>query len=124
MLAWVWLWWRHDHGPLCGLCVRRVPLDAQVRADRYSPVFAVLHWTLGTLRGRVVFAGVLTLFALSGVAPGVAGRMATDLMGVVVVLAPLGERVHGRYQPWCPYCRNGGRGPRAAKQVPKVPSTV
>ncbi|MFF1693087.1 hypothetical protein ACFVXC_05595 [Streptomyces sp. NPDC058257] len=97
---------RHSSS-LCETCVSEFRVDAPQYADKRRWLFTIDH------RGRRTYLVLAVLSLIAGhlferhTAPSIANSI-----GIMVVFAgiTLVNRFHRTYQPWCPYCRNGGGG--------------
>lgn len=107
---------------VCVECMRRLPADAPIRAARYRRLLWLRHrmagwqwfWVVGPL-----IAAEVVIRAVFGIADGDA-PWTTLPLAVVVFGNMVGEWLHHRYRPWCPYCRrwDDGGGPREPSPVP------
>ncbi|WP_328973356.1 hypothetical protein [Streptomyces sp. NBC_00239] len=114
---------RHRKGPLCDECIKEMPLDAADEAQnkpRTHRQLALFHSAYGTGR-RTQATGILTLLltvagceplylAVGAQLPPEVPRTALSLALAACACSTLVMRTHNRFQPWCPFCRDDGRG--------------
>lgn len=98
-------------GTLCVQCMKDVPADAPVRAERYKRLLRFAHFSTTRL-------GILTAMGIY-LAPLVVGiihplnastellYLPTDVWFFAVIYT---EWQHHRLRPWCPYCRRWDDG--------------
>lgn len=112
-------------GLTCEHCMQRFTTDGAAEAVRRRRALRLAHRS-HTGKEAIV---LLTLFFLT---PGLAAWTGLPWLAL---LSPLFfpwmvwnawlARVHGRIQPWCPQCRNDGRGDRDSAPTPRpVPHGV
>ncbi|MEY9840677.1 hypothetical protein [Streptacidiphilus sp. EB103A] len=94
----------HHTDSLCVLCAVRLPDNGSAQAERRGT------WLRTTHRTRIAAPiGVGALWVLSWVfAATTAGHLLLALAGLLLVAVLVLNRVHGRLQPWCPWCRDEG----------------
>lgn len=109
------------------LCPRDIDdtlLDPQGAVDKN---LRRLSWMHGGRQRVLTTAAPLTMIALlvsvTGLAhlPWPVRAVATALAiaaALVTMYASLSMHTHRRLQPWCPWCRHGGRGPRSQATAP------
>lgn len=97
----------------CVRCARHLPIDAEEQAERKSRWLKAHHRLHYWLPG-LAFGAWVTSWTVAGTP---AGRIMVAC--AVALLLPWAAliRVHGRLQPWCPWCRDNG-GENAAEDAP------
>lgn len=101
-----WLLMRRHDRRLCEQCVAALPLDAAAHAVRYRRRFWMAH--TGSER-RFLIPYVVVLIG-SNFAPGTAGRIGWAVMQASMIYLIMSQVTHRRFQPWCPWCSDGGGG--------------
>ena len=103
------------HGErLCEQCMAKVPADAQEQAQRLRRGFWLAHQTLfAPVWKTMAVCGVFMLVnsAINALVVDWDYRWITQIPVDILFLTVIymGWN-HGRYRPWCPYCRNWGDG--------------
>jgi hypothetical protein len=104
---------QHGRG-LCEECVTEFRTDAAEYAEARRWRFTVLH------KSNWIFLLVMGAIAVSYVVPQPWRSVALGVGVVTGGVMTLFSRFHASYQPWCPYCRGGGKGSdeKAPEPVP------
>lgn len=101
-----WLLMRRHDRRLCEQCVAAMPLNAAEQANRYRRRFWMAH-TGAEKRFLIPYLAVLVG---SNFFPGTWGRIAWAVIQLSMVYLILSHVAHRRFQPWCPWCSDGGGG--------------
>jgi hypothetical protein len=101
-----WLLMRRHDRSLCEQCVAAMPLNASERSTRYQRRF----WTAHTGLQPRYLVPYLVLLIGSAFFPGTWGRLVWALMQLSMIFLILSYVTHRRFQPWCPWCSEGGGG--------------
>jgi hypothetical protein len=112
-----WLLMRRHDRRLCEQCVTSMPLNASERATRYQRRFWMAH-TGGEPRFLVPYLAVLIG---SNFFPGTWGRIVWAVIQCSMVYLIMSHVTHRRFQPWCPWCSNGGGGSEHDEDVSPPP---
>ncbi|MBE7189375.1 hypothetical protein [Jatrophihabitans endophyticus] len=114
LLSWA-LMRQHDRR-LCEACVAAMPLNAAEQSVRYKRRFWLAH-TGSEPRFLIPYLAVLigSNFATSTV-----GRIGWAVIQLSMIYLILSTTTHRRFQPWCPWCSDGGGG----QEVPETPPVV
>jgi hypothetical protein len=95
----------HASGRMCIRCMRDVPADAPVRAQRQKMILRFSHFTMTPL-------AILVLLVLTFAPMFIARLLPTESQlpyvpqSLWVFMLAYAELVHHRLRPWCPYCRD------------------
>jgi hypothetical protein len=112
------------HGLTCGYCLDRITTDGDGEAKRRARTLRVVHRGGQRIEGAAVLVSVLAVPAAYITGNGWVGLLSVPLIPWFVWNVWTFQ-VHRRLQPWCPDCRNGGRGPREHSPTPRpVPEGV
>ncbi|GAB0105262.1 hypothetical protein JMUB6875_42400 [Nocardia sp. JMUB6875] len=87
---------------ICAACMRAVPADAPVRAQRRRWLLRVAH--VGSGRSGLHLFAVIAVSTLAAVLAGIRGRYVTVPMAFWPLLVSYAGLIHHRLRPWCPYC--------------------
>jgi hypothetical protein len=101
-----WLLMRRHDRRLCEQCIAAMPLNASEKAVRYRRRFWMAH-TGSEPRFLVPYLAVLIG---SNFFPGTWGRIAWAVIQASMIYLIMGHVTHRRFQPWCPWCSDGGGG--------------
>jgi len=107
------IFFKHQHGGrLCEQCVTAFPINAPEYADKRKKRFKAFHssWVIVPPALACCMASMLLESSWRGVVYMVPWVMQAGLALVA--------RFHSSYQPWCPYCRDGGGGEGEAESAP------
>ncbi|MEV8399268.1 hypothetical protein [Streptomyces niveus] len=92
---------------LCEPCVTEFRVDAPEYATKRRWLFTIDHRGRRPYLALVVLSLVASHFFDRHTAPSIANTIAImTIFGAITLV----NRFHRTYQPWCPYCRNGGGG--------------
>lgn len=102
-------------------------LDPQAAVTKHDRRLKVAHRAKLTRRDRgIVYATVaatlLAIYGMSRLWPLGADIITTVALGCLCIAAfylDFARMTHARLQPWCKYCRHGGRGPRDNTRTPR-----
>lgn len=108
----------HNH-KLCEACIRRLPLNASARANTYRHQLKTVHMTDSTMFIGIFFVAIV---ASSVIATTLIGRWVFLAVQLGLIYLLLSISTHRAYQPWCPYCNNGGEKKKLKDTVPDLPS--
>jgi hypothetical protein len=117
---------RHDRS-LCERCVRSMPVNPSLDAERFHRRLALAHagsrpGIIGAYLAVLVGADVAVALAPPAMS-GVALVLWASVQSTLVYLV-LSHVTHRRLQPWCPRCGGGGEGrDEDADDRGPVPST-
>lgn len=109
---------------LCVRCMREVPADAPVRAERFRWALRFHHEAF-RLRALLVWLLILLALALlrqhlytpEELAAG-AGEWADLVIDVYLLAAGSALWFHHRHRPWCPYCPRWDDGDDEREEIP------
>ncbi|TLQ39242.1 hypothetical protein [Streptomyces marianii] len=108
--------YRH-HGRLCERCVEEMPLNPQETASKRRSLLRLYHASVVL---AVFNVSVMAVFLLALTREWTALEIvAFEVILVTSLAAIVSQRSHSRLQPWCPWCRHGGRGPREVQGDPE-----
>ena len=96
---------RHDRR-LCEQCAASMPLNAAEKAVSYQRRFWMSH--TGSER-RFLWPYVIVLIG-SNFFPGLWGHVVWAVMQCSMIYLIKSAQTHRRFQPWCPWCSDGGGG--------------
>lgn len=105
---------QHDRR-LCEQCMLSMPLNAAEHAARYQRRFWMAH-TGSEPRFLIPY---LIVLVGSNFATSTIGRMCWAVVQLSMVYVVLSYATHRKFQPWCPWCRDGGGGDHV-EDVPPV----
>lgn len=109
-----WLFMRrHDRG-LCEQCIASMPLNAAEKAAKYRRRFWAAH--TGT-EPRFLIPYLAVLIG-SNFFPGTWGRIVWAVMQCTMIYLIMSHVAHRRFQPWCPWCSEGGGGSAREDETP------
>ena len=116
LLSWA-LMRQHDRR-LCEACVSAMPLNAAEQAAKYKRRFWLAH-TGSEPRYVIPYLAVLigSNFATSTV-----GRIGWAVIQMSMIYLILSTTTHRRFQPWCPWCSDGGGGQEIDTPTPVIPN--
>lgn len=96
-------------GHLCAQCVKTMPLDPGLIADRRRWMLRLVH-RFPDLRKWSALAPLLLFAALVVAATVYISLAVLSLAHTAAAVLWVAIETHFRYQPWCPWCRHGGGG--------------
>jgi hypothetical protein len=112
-----WLFMRRHDRRLCEQCVAAMPLNAAEKAVRYQRRFLLSH-SGSEPRFLVPY---LTVLIGSNFFPGTWGRVAWAVIQCSMIYLIMSQMTHRRFQPWCPWCSEGGGGSGRDRDVAPPP---
>jgi hypothetical protein len=112
-----WLLMRRHDRRLCEQCVAAMPLNASERATRYQRRFWMAH-TGAEPRFLIPYMAVLIG---SNFFPGTWGRIAWAVIQCSMIYLIMSHVTHRRFQPWCPWCSQGGGGSEREEDLTPPP---
>lgn len=101
-----WLLMRRHDRRLCEQCMAAMPLDVAGQAARYHRRF----WLTHTGSERRYLLPYVAVLVGSSFLPGTWGRIVWALVQATMIYLIMSYVAHRRFQPWCPWCSNGGGG--------------
>jgi hypothetical protein len=112
-----WLMMRRHDRRLCEQCMASMPLNAAEQAVRYKRRF----WMAHTGSEKRFLIPYLTVLIGSNFFPGTWGRIAWAIIQLSMVYLIMSHVAHRRFQPWCPWCSDGGGGSERDDDVAPPP---
>jgi hypothetical protein len=109
-----WLMMRRHDRRLCEACAASMPLNVAQQAVYYGRRFWVAHTGM---ERRFLVPYVVVLIG-SNFFPGTWGRVVWVIMQCSMIYLIKSHVSHRRYQPWCPWCSNGGGGSERDQDAP------
>ena len=94
-----------------------MPLNAAEQAVKYKRRFWLAH-TGSEPRFLIPYIAVLIG---SNFATSTAGRIGWALIQLSMIYLILSNTTHRRFQPWCPWCSDGGGGQEVDETPPVIP---
>lgn len=101
-----WLLMRRHDRRLCEQCMAAMPLNAAEQSAKYQRRFWMAH-TGAEKRFLIPYFAVLIG---SNFFPGTWGRIVWAVVQSSMIYLILSHVAHRRFQPWCPWCSDGGGG--------------
>lgn len=104
--------YQRSHGRnLCEQCASAMPLDAGEEAVRKRVWLRGAHAVSDSPVRMAVTSGVLVVLLIANsLLPRVLGAVAVTLYSSALSLCLWSSVIHGRYQPWCPWCHGPDDG--------------
>jgi hypothetical protein len=112
-----WLVMRRHDRRLCEQCVAAMPLNAAEKAVHYQRRF----WMAHTGAERRFLVPYLAVLVGSNFFPGTWGRIVWAIVQCSMVYLIMSHVTHRRFQPWCPWCSDGGGGSERDDDVTPPP---
>jgi hypothetical protein len=101
-----WLLMRRHDRRLCEQCIAAMPLNAAEKSARYRRRFWMAH-TGAEPRFLVPY---LVVLIGSNFFPGLWGKIVWAIIQCSMIYLISSHVTHRRFQPWCPWCSDGGGG--------------
>lgn len=102
-----WLMMRRHDRMLCERCVASMPLNPSQLAARYRRRFWMSH--TGAER-RFLLPYFAVLLGSNFFMGSTVGRLGWAAVQASMIFLVLSYSTHRRFQPWCPWCSEGGGG--------------
>jgi hypothetical protein len=112
-----WLLMRRHDRRLCEYCAAAMPLNAAEKSVGFQRRFWLSH--AGTEPRFLV--PYLAVLVGSNFFPGTWGRLVWALIQCSMIYLIVSHVTHRRFQPWCPWCSNGGGGSKFDEDVTPPP---
>ena len=112
-----WLLMRRHDRQLCEHCMASMPLNISEKAKHYQRRFWMAH--TGTEKRFLI--PYLTVLIGSNFFPGTWGMFAWAVIQLSMIYLIMSHVAHRRFQPWCPWCSDGGGGSEHEDDVAPPP---
>src|SRR3954452_6523124 len=112
-----WLLMRRHDRRLCEQCAAAMPLNAAEKSVGFQRRFWVTH---AGAEPRYLVPYLAVLIG-SNFFPGTWGRIAWAVIQCSMIYLIMSHVTHRRFQPWCPWCSNGGGGSEVGDDVTPPP---
>jgi hypothetical protein len=119
IVSWV-LMRKHDRR-LCEFCVGAMPLNPSLLAARYKRRFWMSH--TGAEK-RFLIPYLIVLIGSNFTTQTTIGLYAWAVIQSTMIFLVLSYSTHRRFQPWCPWCSDGGGGSEQHIDDPVTPDPV
>ncbi|MDT4894818.1 MAG: hypothetical protein QOE97_3853 [Pseudonocardiales bacterium] len=116
-----WILMRKHDRRLCESCMSSMPLNPSKLAQHYRRRFWMSH--TGAEK-RFLLPYLAVLIGSNLMTFTLAGRIAWAVIQSSMIFLVLSYSTHRKFQPWCPWCSDGGGGSEQNSDDPVTPDPV